>query len=132
MLLAADRASNTAITAELNTGKHTVGKWRERFSRLRTDQLRDEPSSGAQHRLGAKLRREGLLPVCHQNPPSGKELSTFAGQVHSEPRPTASMPSLSCALLRAECAVIAPLTPRTEPRFCRQPPRRTPTAASPK
>lgn len=34
VLLAADGASNTSIAAELSTGKHMVGKWRERFARL--------------------------------------------------------------------------------------------------
>ncbi len=52
VLRAADGLSNTAIAAELATGKHTVGKWRERFARLRTDGLLDEPRSGAPCRIG--------------------------------------------------------------------------------
>lgn len=52
VLLAADGLSNTAIAAELATGKHTVGKWRERFGRLRVDGLLDEPRSGAPRRIG--------------------------------------------------------------------------------
>lgn len=52
VLLAADGLSNTAIAAELGTGKHTVGKWRERFGRLRVDGLLDEPRSGAPRRIG--------------------------------------------------------------------------------
>jgi transposase len=52
VLLAADGASNTTIAAELSTGKHMVGKWRERFARLRTDGLLDEPRSGAPRRIG--------------------------------------------------------------------------------
>src|SRR3712207_4183001 len=52
VLRAADGLSNTAIAAGLATGKHTVGKWRERFARLRTDGLLDEPRSGAPRRIG--------------------------------------------------------------------------------
>jgi transposase len=52
VLRAADGLSNTIIAAELNTGKHTVGKWRERFARERTDGLLDEPRSGAPRRIG--------------------------------------------------------------------------------
>ncbi len=52
VLLAADGASNTAIAAKVSTGKHMVGKWRERFARLRTDGLLDEPRSGAPRRIG--------------------------------------------------------------------------------
>jgi transposase len=52
VLRAADGLSNTAIAAELATGKHTVGKWRERFARLRTDGLLDEPRPGAPRRIG--------------------------------------------------------------------------------
>ncbi len=52
VLLASDGRSNTAIAAELSTGKHTVGKWRERFARERTDGLLDEPRSGAPRRIG--------------------------------------------------------------------------------
>ena len=39
VLRAAEGLSNTAIAAELGIAKHTVGKWRERFARLRTDGL---------------------------------------------------------------------------------------------
>lgn len=39
VLLAADGLSNTAIAAQLATGKHTVGKWRERFAHQRADGL---------------------------------------------------------------------------------------------
>jgi FixJ family two-component response regulator len=37
VLRAAAGLSNTAIAAELGVAKHTVGKWRERFARLRAD-----------------------------------------------------------------------------------------------
>jgi transposase len=49
---AAAGLSNTAIAAELGIAKHTVGKWRERFARLRTDGLLDEPRPGAPRRIG--------------------------------------------------------------------------------
>ena len=52
VLRAADGLSNTAIAAELGMSKHTVGKWRERFARLRTDGLLDEPRPGAPRRIG--------------------------------------------------------------------------------
>lgn len=45
-------SSNTAIAADLGIAKHTVGKWRERFARLRTDGLLDEPRPGARRRIG--------------------------------------------------------------------------------
>jgi transposase len=52
VLRAAEGLSNTAIAAELGASKRTVGKWRERFARLRTDGLLDEPRPGAPRRLG--------------------------------------------------------------------------------
>src|SRR3954449_1187406 len=52
VLRAAERLSNTAIADELGIAKHTVGKWRERFVRLRTDGLLDEPRPGAPRRIG--------------------------------------------------------------------------------
>lgn len=52
VLRAAAGLRNTAIAAELGVSKHTVGKWRERFARLRTDGLLDEPRPGAPRRIG--------------------------------------------------------------------------------
>ena len=52
VLQAAAGLTNTAIAAELGIAKHTVGKWRERFARLRTDGLLDEPRPGAPRRVG--------------------------------------------------------------------------------
>ena len=46
VLRSADGLSNTAIAHELGIAKHTVGKWRERFARLRGDGLLDEPRPG--------------------------------------------------------------------------------------
>jgi transposase len=51
VLQAAAGLSNSAIAAELGIAKHTVGKWRERFARLRTDGLLDEPRPGAPRRI---------------------------------------------------------------------------------
>ena len=48
---AAAGLSNTAIAAELGVAKHTVGKWRERFARLRADGLLDEPRPGAPRKI---------------------------------------------------------------------------------
>jgi len=52
VLRAAAGLSNTAIASELGIAKHTVGKWRERFARLRADGLLDEPRPGAPRRIG--------------------------------------------------------------------------------
>jgi transposase len=53
VLRAAEGWSNTAaVAAELATSKHTVGKWRERFAKLRTDGLLDAPRPGAPRRIG--------------------------------------------------------------------------------
>jgi transposase len=52
VLRAAAGLSNTAIAADLAVSKHTVGKWRERFAKLRTDGLLDEPRPGAPRRIG--------------------------------------------------------------------------------
>jgi transposase len=52
VLQAAVGLTNTAIAAELGIAKHTVGKWRERFARQRTDGLLDEPRPGAPRRIG--------------------------------------------------------------------------------
>src|SRR3712207_9147222 len=51
-LRAAAGSSNTAIGAERGVAKRTVGKWRERFARLRTDGLLDEPRPGSPRRVG--------------------------------------------------------------------------------
>ena len=59
VLRAAAGSSNTAIAAELGIAKHTVGKWRERFARLRTDGLLDEPRPGAPRRIGDGTGRGG-------------------------------------------------------------------------
>ena len=52
VLRSGDGLSNTAIALELKIAKHTVGKWRERFARLRGDGLLDEPRPGAPRRIG--------------------------------------------------------------------------------
>src|SRR4051794_6463152 len=52
VLRAAAGLSNTAVAAELEVSKHTVGKWRERFARPRADGLLDEPRPGAPRRIG--------------------------------------------------------------------------------
>ena len=52
VLRAAGGLSNTAIADDLGIAKHTVGKWRERFARLRADGLLDEPRPGAPRRIG--------------------------------------------------------------------------------
>src|SRR5215216_7405405 len=51
VLQAAAGLSNTAIAVDLGVAKHTVGKWRERFARLRSDGLLDEPRPGAPRRI---------------------------------------------------------------------------------
>jgi transposase len=45
-------AHNGLIADRLRIGRHTVGKWRERFARLRLDGLYDEPRPGAPRRIG--------------------------------------------------------------------------------
>src|ERR671927_674958 len=52
VLRAAEGLSNSKIADELGLAKHTVGKWRERFARLRTGGLLDEPRPGAPRRIG--------------------------------------------------------------------------------
>ena len=52
VLRAADGLSDTAIADELGIAKHTVGKWRKRFARLRADGLLDEPRPGAPRQIG--------------------------------------------------------------------------------
>ena len=55
VLWAAEGLSNTAVADELGIAKHTVGKWRERFARLRADGLLDEPRPGAPRRIGDEV-----------------------------------------------------------------------------
>jgi Homeodomain-like domain len=52
VLRSGDGLSNTAIAHELGIAKHTVGKWHERFARLRSDGRLDEPRPGAPRRIG--------------------------------------------------------------------------------
>jgi transposase len=47
VLAAAQGATNTAIARRLGLTKPTVGKWRQRFERLRLDGLLDQPRPGA-------------------------------------------------------------------------------------
>src|SRR3954451_5068178 len=51
VLRAATGRSNTAIATELGVSKPTVGKWRERFARLRSGGLLDEPRPGAPRKI---------------------------------------------------------------------------------
>ncbi|KMO27606.1 endonuclease DDE [Methylobacterium variabile] len=68
VLLAADGLSNTAISAELATGKHTVGKWRERFAHQRADGLLDEPRPGAPRRIGDEQVAELIARTLSERP----------------------------------------------------------------
>ena len=52
------------------TSTHTVGKWRERFARLRTDGLLDEPRPGAPRRIGDERVAE-LVGRTHSTRPDG-------------------------------------------------------------
>jgi hypothetical protein len=47
VLAAAAGGHNGLIADRLRIGRHTVGKWRERFARLRLDGLYDEPRPDA-------------------------------------------------------------------------------------
>ena len=75
VLLAADGLSNTSIAAELATGKHTVGKWRERFASARTDGLLDEPRSGAPRRIGDEQVAELIDRTLSERPPGASHWS---------------------------------------------------------
>jgi transposase len=52
VLAAAEGGHNSAIAERLGVFRGTVGKWRERFARLRLDGLYDEPRPGAPRRVG--------------------------------------------------------------------------------
>ena len=52
VLPAGDGLSNTAITKQLHTMQHTVGKWRRRYSKSGLDDLLDEPRPGASRKPG--------------------------------------------------------------------------------
>ena len=72
VLRSGDGLSNTAIARELKIAKHTVGKWRERFARLRSDGLLDEPRPGAPRRIGdeeiaALVDRTALHAIARQS-----------------------------------------------------------------
>ena len=70
VLQAAAGLTNTAIAAELGVAKHTVGKWRERFARQRTDGLLDgwkhcfQPSGRAATDQGPANRGVGGPHAC--------------------------------------------------------------------
>ena len=79
VLRAAEGQSNTAIADELGTAEHTVGKWRERFARLRTGGLLDEPRPG--RRGGAAMTRARPLDRTLSERPEGathRSLRTLA------------------------------------------------------
>ena len=52
MLAAAEGGHNGLIAERLGIFRGTVGKWRERFARLRLDGLYDEPRPGAPRQIG--------------------------------------------------------------------------------
>src|SRR3954453_11988838 len=101
VLRAATGRSNTAIATELGVSKPTVGKWRERFARLRSGGLLDEPRPGAPRKIGdeqaAALVDRTLAAVpdgalCDRPPPGGQ-----AGARHGSLRSMARASGLSVA-----------------------------------
>ncbi|MGH8632562.1 MAG: IS630 family transposase [Burkholderiales bacterium] len=52
VLAAAEGGNNRSIAERLNIFRGTVGRWRERFAKLRLDGLYDEPRPGAPRRIG--------------------------------------------------------------------------------
>jgi transposase len=75
VLAAAAGGRNGPIADRLGIGRHTVGKWRERFARLRLDGLYDEPRPGAPRRIGDDEIADTIRRTLETRPPGATHWS---------------------------------------------------------
>lgn len=87
VLAAADGGHNGLIAARLGVFRGTVGKWRERFARLRLDGLYDEPRPGAPRQIGDAEIADTIRRTLETLPPGGTHwsLRTMARMVGHAP-----------------------------------------------
>jgi transposase len=76
VLRCAEGATNQAVAVEVGACAHTVGKWRERFTRDRLDGLRDEPRSGVPRTVTDERIAELLVRTLEATPGNATHRST--------------------------------------------------------
>jgi transposase len=75
VLAAAKGGHNRAIADRLRIARGTVGKWRERFARLRLDGLYDEPRPGAPRQIGDAEIADTIRRTLETRPPGATHWS---------------------------------------------------------
>ena len=75
VLAAAAGGHNGVIAERLRISRHTVGKWRERFARLRFDGLFDEPRPGAPRQIGDNEIADTIRRTLETRPPGATHWS---------------------------------------------------------
>jgi len=87
VLAAAKGGHNRAIAERLRIARGTVGKWRERFARLRLDGLYDEPRPGAPRQIGDAEIADTIRRTLETRPPGATHwsLRTMAKAVGHAP-----------------------------------------------
>jgi transposase len=75
VLLAAEGLTSTTIAERLAIGKHTVGKWRNRFAVERLDGLRDEPRPGAPRTIDDDAIADVIQRTLETRPPGATHWS---------------------------------------------------------
>lgn len=77
VLLAARGCSNEHIAATLNTGPHTVARWRRRFLDAGLPGIADDKPRAGRPRSATGLHEERVLSATHNaRPPDGQRWST--------------------------------------------------------
>ena len=76
VLLSAEGLSNTEVARRVHVTLATVGKWRQRFLRLRLDGLLDEPRPGTRRRLSDAAVERVLARTLESQPPAATHWST--------------------------------------------------------
>jgi transposase len=87
VLSAAEGGHNGVIADRLRVSRGTVGKWRERFARLRLDGLYDEPRPGAPRQIGDDEIADTIRRTLETRPPGATHwsLRTMAKAVGHAP-----------------------------------------------
>jgi transposase len=76
VLACAEGGQNKEVAARLGLGRHTVGKWRQRYARQRLDGLYDEPRSGAPRTIDDARIEAVIVRTLESLPPDATHWSS--------------------------------------------------------